>query len=56
MNGSLMFLFSGDFCFKTGLLSNDPGKKGRIFFCYVAIRFPHIEMLSFSHRKWQFTK
>jgi len=30
------------------LLSNDLAKKGRNFFCYVAIRFPHIEMFSFS--------
>ena len=32
-------------------LSNDPGKTGSHFFCYGAIRFPHIEMFSFSHRE-----
>ena len=32
-------------------LGNDLGKKGCNFFCYGAIRFPHIGMLSFSPRK-----
>ena len=30
------------------LSSNDLAKKGSNFFRYVAIRFPHIEMFSFS--------
>ena len=33
------------------LLSNDPGKKESIFFCYAAIRFPRIRMFSFLHRE-----
>ena len=32
-------------------LSNDPGKKGSNLFCCGAIRFPHIEMFSFSRRE-----
>ena len=32
-------------------LNNDPGKKGSIFFCCGAIRFPHIEMFSFLRRE-----
>ena len=28
-------------------LSNDPGKTGSHFFCYGAIRFPHIELFDF---------
>ena len=33
-------------------LSNDPGKKGSDFFCYVAIRCPHIAKFSFLHREY----
>ena len=32
-------------------LSNDPGKKGSNLFCCGAIRFPHIDMFSFSRRE-----
>ena len=33
-------------------LSNDPGKKGSDFFCYGAIRCPHIAKFSFLHREY----
>ena len=33
-------------------LRNDPGKKGSDFFCYGAIRCPHIAKSSFLHREY----
>ena len=47
LSKSLLFFFLVSYA----ILSNDPGKKGSNFFCFGAIRFPHIEMFSFLRRE-----